>query len=109
MAAPIPSRFYLDPKIWYFVFLWTTNSILVSVNFLYYQRVLQPLPVLFEATSKDDFKDTISQIQETGGRNANSFVTIQSVIKITLKQSKLAKVSTEKECHLFFSSMSIIG
>ena len=35
VAAPIPSRFYLDPKIWYFVFLWTTNSILVSVIFLF--------------------------------------------------------------------------
>ena len=38
----------------------------------------------FCSHSTDDFKDTISQIQETGRGNANSFFTIQSVIEITL-------------------------
>ena len=40
--------------------------------------------MLFEPTSKDDFKDTISQIQDTGEGNAKSFVIIYSVIDISL-------------------------
>ena len=55
---------------------------------------------MFEPTSKDDFKETISQIQETGEGNANSFVTIQSVVEITLMiVLKMIKSSEPEKNH----------
>ena len=82
VAAPIPSRFYLGPKIWYFVFLFLSISCLTKEFFSHCQCCLsQPR----KTTSKTPFLRFKTQVKGMPTVLSQYHCVIEITLKIVLK------------------------